>query len=225
MNIYSIYKATNIITNKSYIGFDSKWPKRKFDHKTAAKYHKKNNKFYNSIQKYGWDSFFWDVIYQSTDKFHCLKTMEIHFINEYNTLIDGYNSTNGGDGGLGNLWWNNGIAQVFTPNPPDTTYIRGRLPFNNTGAKIGSDIQRNKIWVNNGISEVMVNNHTIPFGYKKGRLKHAFNKSIPKHTAKGSYWWNNGENEKMSILQPGPAFERGRLKNRNRIYHIFTNKM
>lgn len=216
MNIYSIYKATNINTNKSYIGFDSKWPKRKFEHKTAAKFHKKNNKFYNAIQKYGWDAFYWEVIYQSTDKFHCLNTMEAHFISEYNTLIDGYNSTNGGDGGLGNLWWNNGFEQVFTPNPPDITYTRGRLSFNNTGTKIGSDIQRNKIWVNNGINEVMVVNYSIPFGYKKGRLKHkAFNNGESRHSAKGSFWWNNGENEKMAIVQPGPEFVLGRLSSRN----------
>jgi len=32
MNIYSIYKATNKITGKIYIGFDSNWPKRKKRH-------------------------------------------------------------------------------------------------------------------------------------------------------------------------------------------------
>ena len=41
MSIYSIYKATNKITRKSYIGFDSNWPRRKNTHR--HKYQKNNN--------------------------------------------------------------------------------------------------------------------------------------------------------------------------------------
>ena len=36
MNIYTIYKATCINTGKSYIGFDSHWPKRKLEHKSIC---------------------------------------------------------------------------------------------------------------------------------------------------------------------------------------------
>jgi hypothetical protein len=51
-------------------------------------------------------------------------------------------------------WWNNGIIQFFVPTPPDSSFIRGRLPFNNIGAKIGSDINKEKRWWTNGSTQV-----------------------------------------------------------------------
>jgi len=100
MNIYSIYKATNLINGKSYIGFDACWPTRQKDHK--RNYTKKNNKFYAAIRKHGWKNFKWDILYQSNDKVYTHKVMEEHFIREYNTHCDsghGYNMSYGGDGG------------------------------------------------------------------------------------------------------------------------------
>jgi group I intron endonuclease len=98
-SIYSIYKATNTINGKVYIGFDSSWPKRLKKHKIDSKF--KNYKFHRAIRKHGWDNFKWEVIYQSYDYEHCLKTMESHFITEYDSFTKGYNSTLGGEGTLG----------------------------------------------------------------------------------------------------------------------------
>jgi group I intron endonuclease len=98
MNIYSIYKVTCTITNKCYIGFDSKWPNRKKSHKRESQ--KNNNiKFYNAIKKYGWSNFKWEVIYNSKDGDHCLNVMESYFIKEYDSLENGYNMTSGGNRG------------------------------------------------------------------------------------------------------------------------------
>jgi group I intron endonuclease len=99
MNIYTIYKATNNINGKVYIGFDSNWPNRKTSHK--RNYKKRNIKFYSSIKKYGWDNFEWEVIYMSKDGEHCLKIMEPFFIESYNSYHNGYNMTLGGEGTLG----------------------------------------------------------------------------------------------------------------------------
>ena len=104
MIIYSIYRAINLLTNKVYIGFDSKWPKRKHQHKFSAIYENDTSIiFYNAIRKYGWENFSWEVIYQSLDKEHTLKFMEPFFIKEYNSYVgfknhNGYNMTIGGDG-------------------------------------------------------------------------------------------------------------------------------
>lgn len=100
MNIYSIYKATNNITNKCYIGFDSNWPTRKSQHKRAALISKKPYTFYNSIRKHGWDNFTWEIIYQSKDKLHTLEYMENYFICQFNSFTNGYNMTTGGESGL-----------------------------------------------------------------------------------------------------------------------------
>ena len=97
-SIYSIYSAYCVVTKQHYIGFDSKWPNRRSDHKRESQ--KNNNiKFYNAIKKYGWDSFVWNVIYQSKDGKHCLNVMEPHFITEYDSIKNGYNTTSGGNRG------------------------------------------------------------------------------------------------------------------------------
>ena len=101
MHIYSIYKATNKVTGKCYIGFDSNWPRRKLEHKSSAKNKKHNFKFYRAIRKYGWDNFEWSIIYQSKDGEHCKCIMENYFITTFNSMKKGYNSTLGGEGQLG----------------------------------------------------------------------------------------------------------------------------
>lgn len=104
--IYTIYKATNIINGKCYIGFTSNFHNRLLDHrknfrnKNSKKYY---NKFYCAIRKYGWDNFQWEFLYQSKDKDHCLSEMETYFIKEYNSFAlvensNGYNLTLGGEG-------------------------------------------------------------------------------------------------------------------------------
>jgi group I intron endonuclease len=135
-SIYSIYISTNKITGKSYIGFDSDWPNRKICHKRRLS-ETNNIKFYNALRKYGWDSFEWNVIYQSKDAKHCLSIMEPFFIREYNTFKNGYNSTIGGEGVLG-----------YTHNAERREKIR----LNNIGRKqsqqtkeLRSSIMR-KIW-------------------------------------------------------------------------------
>lgn len=103
----TIYKITNKINNKVYIGFDSNWP-------TRMKYHLQHyNKtahydklLYKAFRKYGIESFEFTVLYQSWDVHHCLNVMESFFIEEHRSFIGyhdghGYNSTLGGEGSLG----------------------------------------------------------------------------------------------------------------------------
>jgi group I intron endonuclease len=99
--IYTIYKSTNKINNKCYIGFDSSWPTRRYGHKSRAKNKNTTYKLYNAIKKYGWDNFEWSVIYQSKDYEHTYKTMESYFIEQYDSYNNGYNMTKGGDGVTG----------------------------------------------------------------------------------------------------------------------------
>lgn len=105
-------------------------------------------------------------------------------------------------------WWNNGIKQTFSEFPPDDSFVRGRLSFNNVGAKIGSEVQKGKIWINNGEIEIMADN--IIEGYVQGRLNNK--KFIRKNSPKGNKWWNNNVTEKMSVSCPGKDWVSGRLK-------------
>jgi len=94
MKIYSIYKATNVLNGKCYIGFDSAWPNRMNEH---IKF--KGSYINNAISKYGSERFTWEVICQSLDGQYLLKQMEPYFIIQYDSMYpNGYNMTNGGDG-------------------------------------------------------------------------------------------------------------------------------
>jgi group I intron endonuclease len=101
----TIYKVTNKVNGKAYIGFDSKWPSRKSVHMCEA-ITRKNKKYplYRAIRKYGPDNFEWEVLYQSEDREHTLNVVENKMILEHNTHFKnghGYNMTFGGEGALG----------------------------------------------------------------------------------------------------------------------------
>ena len=90
-----IYKAVNDKTNEVYIGATTKTiEERKQDH--IQKSDSGNDiKFHNAISTYGTDSFRWEQIDTAlnTDE---LAKKEIKYIDEYNSLEQGYNSDKGG---------------------------------------------------------------------------------------------------------------------------------
>jgi len=102
MNIYTIYRATNTITGKVYIGFTSRKLKTRISsHKHRCFTDECKNKFYDAIRSYGWDKFVWDEIYLAKESVkanqsHTLTVMEDFFIGEYDSLTNGYNTSSGG---------------------------------------------------------------------------------------------------------------------------------
>lgn len=90
-----IYKATSP-SGKVYIGQTSNSLKRrKIQHKCVANF--TDSKFSRAIKKYGIDSLTWEILHKDipTDQ---LDNLEILEIASYNSFINGYNSTPGGDG-------------------------------------------------------------------------------------------------------------------------------
>lgn len=79
--MYSIYKITNKINGKLYIGYSKRPSARWYDHK---KYACKNKKgvLYDAMRKYGIENFVFDIIYQSVDGCHTKNVMENYFITE-----------------------------------------------------------------------------------------------------------------------------------------------
>lgn len=128
MKTYCIYKSTNTINGKVYIGFASDFTKRKYRHKHYSLVKMVNNHFYTAIRKYGWEKFEWSIIYMSLDKDYCLNVMENYFISEYRSYIgydncQGYNMTLGGDGSTGN-------------HKPKTKQHRERISLSHKGKKL-----------------------------------------------------------------------------------------
>lgn len=103
--MYTIYKITNLLNGKAYIGFDSNWPARKAVHICEAiTRQNKQYPLYRAIAKYGKDNFKWEILYQNEDRDHTLNVMENKMIIEHNTHYKdghGYNMTYGGEGALG----------------------------------------------------------------------------------------------------------------------------
>jgi group I intron endonuclease len=103
--IYTIYRVTNTVNNKCYVGFTSNFKKRKFRHLKDANSDSTTAIFHRAIKKWGEDSFKWEELYQSRDADHTLNVMEPHFITENNSHKSnwGYNMTFGGEGCAGRL--------------------------------------------------------------------------------------------------------------------------
>ena len=100
-----IYKFTNKINGKIYIGQTNDIKPRKRGHKSTAFNEKSHNyhcAFHNAIRKYGWDNFDFEILEEIDDSFgrEYLNEREIFFISYYQSLTsqNGYNITKGGDG-------------------------------------------------------------------------------------------------------------------------------
>lgn len=101
MNIYSIYKITNLTNSKVYVGWTSRDPQLRFEEhqKTRKPKYQDRSAISYAIEKYGVDSFVFEVVYQSLDYDHS-RQMEVVFVQEYNCLVEhwGYNRDLGGTG-------------------------------------------------------------------------------------------------------------------------------
>lgn len=96
-----IYKITNIITNKSYIGKSNNINRRFSDHKRLAftENQKQYDKIlYQSIRKYGLNNFIFEIIEELED-YSIAAEREKYWIQYYDSYKNGYNESLGGDGG------------------------------------------------------------------------------------------------------------------------------
>lgn len=99
-----IYKITNLINNKVYIGQTSNYNERIRHHKQIAfreKSKEKNKPLYKSIRKYGINNFKFEIIDRCVS-FEESNIKEIEYIKLYNSCVDsgfGYNLDLGGKNG------------------------------------------------------------------------------------------------------------------------------
>lgn len=103
-----IYKITNLVTNKIYIGKTTKDPDEYWHyHKIRANGGYVNKYLYSSMNKHGVENFTFKVIEEiediSIDKLNSqLNALEQHHISSLGSKVpDGYNLTDGGEGTLG----------------------------------------------------------------------------------------------------------------------------
>ena len=103
MGNWTVYKHTNKINGKSYIGITSRKPEDRWG-TNGYKYQSQKSKylcFSKAIQKYGWDNFTHEILFTGlTEEDACKKEKEL--ISFYNSKAPfGYNLTDGGEGTSG----------------------------------------------------------------------------------------------------------------------------
>lgn len=100
----SIYKATNIINGKSYIGRNSNnniWA-RKTAHLSKVRTNKTPQAIHYAIKKYGEENFKWTILAENIESQEELDSTEIFYIAFYGSFgKHGYNMTIGGGGASG----------------------------------------------------------------------------------------------------------------------------
>ena len=93
ISIYSLYKITNLINNKVYIGITNREPYIRFrEHKR-----KSSTSFISkAIQKYGEENFTFEVLLTNVED-EKISLIECAYIKQYNSLLpNGYNADLGG---------------------------------------------------------------------------------------------------------------------------------
>lgn len=94
-----IYKATNKINGKCYIGQTKhSLEERKRVHLTKANQGIKTH-FYQAIRKYGADNFEWEILCVTNSKSR-LNELETYYITYYDSIKHGYNMVDGGDNNI-----------------------------------------------------------------------------------------------------------------------------
>ena len=93
--MFVIYKA-EFPNGKVYIGKSKDFDSRKIKHSYSTRYY--NTKLTNAINKYGFDSIKWEIIFETED-INIINQKEIEFISKYDSIKNGYNTSTGGDGG------------------------------------------------------------------------------------------------------------------------------
>lgn len=92
---YSIYKITNLVNSKCYIGFTEdvkrRWKQHKVNRKNGVK------PLYQAFRKYGIENFAFEVIYESEDRDETLLIKEPYYIQLYDSIKNGYNFQEGGN--------------------------------------------------------------------------------------------------------------------------------
>ena len=89
---FSVYVHTNKINGKKYVGQSSNIIER---WKNGGKNYFSSVKFFRAIQKYGWDNFTHEILYDNLNKDTANK-IEKALIRKYDSINNGYNIQKGG---------------------------------------------------------------------------------------------------------------------------------
>ena len=90
--MYYVYKITNKINNKCYIGITNNPQRRKYQHWSPSVKHN----LHLAMDKYGKENFSFEILYESESKEEALEQEE-NYVSQYDSFKNGYNMTPGGE--------------------------------------------------------------------------------------------------------------------------------
>lgn len=90
-----IYKVTNDVNNKLYIGQTTKTLEERIKNHRNSFVSGVDNHLYRAMRKYGWDKFHFITI-READTQEELDALEEYYIEKYDTIHNGYNMARGG---------------------------------------------------------------------------------------------------------------------------------
>jgi group I intron endonuclease len=193
-----LYKITNVINNKCYIGFTSLSVQERFDtHIKNSKYKRYDQKIYNAIRKYGIENFIVEQIYEGSDALQ----KEDEFIKRYKAE---YNMTEGGNippSQKGNTWKmsEDSKQKLRKPKPPRTPehaekiacQLRGRKqPEHLVRKRVEANTNPNRPYGNTNRAKNYVVTHPdgteeMVFNIAEFAKKHSLSRSSICHVCKG----------------------------------------
>lgn len=147
--LWCVYCHTNKINNKKYIGITSRKPPERRWGKEGNQYSKNNQQvFYSAIQKYGWDNFEHEILFENLTKEEAF-AKEIELIKKYKTTNSrfGYNISNGGSAPMYGRKHSKKTLEGFSKNRAGkNNSFYGKHHSEETKAKTGKKV----ICLNNG---------------------------------------------------------------------------
>lgn len=173
-----IYKITNKVNGKSYIGqtrytLEFRW--RQHIHKKDDTY------FHNAIRKYGIESFSLEILEECD--YSKLNEREIFYIAKYNTFKEGYNLTIGGDGNR-RLLLDNSYDEIkelylsgFSSNKIATLYSVDKASIVKILKQLGVKIRSNTLNINKQEFNELIKDYQT--GYSLKELAKRYNCTAP----------------------------------------------
>jgi group I intron endonuclease len=138
-----IYKCTNKINGKAYIGQTIKALEERIKGHSYETVRGVRRPFYNALRKYGFENFTWEILDESTEIREILNSLERFYIKKFNTLVpNGYNLAPGGEGNGGCLKGRErpeeAKANMRKPHGPQSDEHKRRLKQANIGKHCSS---------------------------------------------------------------------------------------
>jgi len=198
-----IYKATNIINGKEYVGQTIRgFSERIKEHKYCASKRTRNLPLYNAINKYGFENFEFAVI-DSASSIEELNKKEEQYIRELNSLWpNGYNMMTGGHNSVLNEFSKKKMSDAKKGKPmPEKCREMGILA--NKGIKRSEETRKK-------MSEAQIGEKNHRFGKPSFNRGKTFSQETCKkisESKKGKGLNNNNASKKVICLDNGIIYD------------------